>query len=61
MTDTQKLEEVLKLMVKYRVNAVKVGDIEVAGVQLPIIEENSADKASDDEEDEDLLFYSAGN
>ena len=59
MSQTKELEEILKLMVKYRVNVVKVGDIEVAGVQLPIIEENSAVKP--DEEDEDTLFYSAGN
>ena len=54
------LEEILKLMIKYRVKSVKVGDITVDGLELPMIQED--DLAQEPEEvDEDILFYSAGN
>jgi len=55
------LEKILKLMVKYKVSAVKVGDIEVAGIQLPIQDEDMKSDSDEDVDADDLLFYSAGN
>ncbi len=60
MKDIEKLEAIFKLMVKYKVNAVKVGDIEVAGITLPIQEDDFTEDKTEDVDDE-LLFYSAGN
>ena len=59
MENIDNLEKILQLMQKYRVNAVKVGDIEVCGIQLPL--EDDDIKEQPEEVDEDILFYSAGN
>lgn len=55
MTEIDKLEQIMKLMQKYGVRAVKVGDIEIAGISMP--EEHVEPKTED--VDDDLLFYSA--
>ena len=60
MNDIEKLETIFNLMVKYKVNAVKVGDIEVAGITFPIQEDDFTEDKTEDVDD-DLLFYSAGN
>ncbi len=61
MDDIEKLERIFKLMQEYKVNAVKVGDIEVAGMQMPIQDDDLTSENITEDVDEDLLFYSAGN
>ncbi len=61
MEDIKKLELILKLMQEYKVSAVKVGEIEVAGMVMPIQEDDLTSENMTEDVDEDLLFYSAGN
>ncbi len=61
MDDIKKLELILKLMQEYKVSAVKVGEIEVAGMVMPIQEDDLTSENMTEDVDEDLLFYSAGN
>jgi len=58
MKDIEKLEEIMKMMVKYRVISCKVGDIAIDGLQLPI-QEDDLKESKTEEVDEDLLMWSA--
>lgn len=61
MDDIKKLESIFKLMQEYKVNAVKVGDIEVAGMVMPIQDDDLTSENMTEDVDEEILFYSAGN
>ncbi len=61
MDDIKKLESILKLMQEYKVSAVKVGEIEVAGMVMPIQEDDLKSDGNSNDDNDDLLFYSAGN
>lgn len=61
MDDIEKLERIFKLMQEYKVNAVKVGDIEVAGMVMPIQDDDLTSENMTEDVDEEILFYSAGN
>jgi hypothetical protein len=55
MSKIEELEAIMKLMHKYKINAVKCGEIEIAGVLLESEEDN---KRGPEDSEEDDLFYS---
>lgn len=58
MEDIQKVEELLKLMTKYKVDALKIGEIEIHKplLQEPVTEQ--VEEKSEEELEEELLFHS---